>query len=91
MTLNVVGCYNEHIVNKQVIMTTKDQPVIAYLLAYTPQGVMEHRTTDFAKVYQFKKTCNKIGCQYAVRFRKVEPTKVDHQHIWNRFRKLVRV
>lgn len=64
---------------------------IAYLLAYTPDGVMEYRTTDFEKVYLFKKTCKKIGCQYAVRFRKVEPKEDNHFHIWNRFKAIIKI
>lgn len=48
---------------------------LAYLTAYTPQGVMEYRTTNFEEVYKFKKTCKEIGCDYAVRFRDVRPSK----------------
>ena len=46
----------------------------AYLIAYTNQGVMEYRTTNYEEVYKFKATCKKINCPYAVRFRKATTT-----------------
>lgn len=63
--------------------------VVAHLYAYTPQGIMEYRTTDFDKVYRFKKTCKKVGCQYSVRFRKVEP-KENTDHIWNKIKSIIK-
>lgn len=51
---------------------------VAYLIAYTPQGTMEFRTTSYEQVYEFKKTCKQIGCNYSVRFRKVETNDESH-------------
>ena len=48
---------------------------IAYLTAYTPEGVMEYKTTSFEEVYKFKKRCKDLGCDYAVRFRNVRPSQ----------------
>ena len=72
-------------------MTTyKKVPAVAYLTAYTPQGVMTYRTTNYEEAYLFKKTCKEIGCQYAVRLKKIEPTKQPKSHIWNRIKSIVK-
>ena len=72
-------------------MAYQKVPAIAYLHCYTPQGVMEYRTTSFEEVYRFKKVCKEVGFQYAVRYKKVEPEKNTASHIWNRIKNIVKL
>ena len=50
---------------------------IAYLTAYTPQGVMEYRTTSYEELYKFKRICKENKIPHAVRFRNLKP-KAEH-------------